>query len=387
MKIVVMFASLVALLNAFELKGDITSEYVAYSHSSNEVQFLGSLEAKYKGYVEAQVSLNYLYSTKYSQRNYANINEAYILKEYDNFTLSLGKRVFYIGELEGFNIADIINAKDYLKDPFDISAKLGSYVVNYTYFFENDNSFEVGIKLYEENLDLGDSSTPYYILPLRYNDKLLTQKSKHTPSFYASYSFGADEFIEYQNKIMFWYGYDNKRDFIYQDDNLYQYAYRVNKLIFLSHIVYEDMIFKFEGSYSDVIDYKKMSDYYQLGFGMQKGFYDIGGVDLTLFLEYYHYGYKDDKLSKNIDISEVYDNDLFIALRGVLNDSYDTSLKLGMLYDIKNKEKLFKLQSKSKITDSIALSTEFLRILPSQNTLLANTKDKSRVKISASYSF
>jgi hypothetical protein len=79
--------------------------------------------------------------------------------------------------------------------------------------------------------------------------------------------------------------------------------------------------------------------------------------------------------------------DLFIALRGVLNDSYDTSLKLGMLYDIKNKEKLFKLQSKSKITDSIALSTEFLRILPSQNTLLANTKDKSRVKISASYSF
>jgi hypothetical protein len=387
MKIVVMFASLVALLNAFELKGDITSEYVAYSHSSNEVQFLGSLEAKYKGYVEAQVSLNYLYSTKYSQRNYANINEAYILKEYDNFTLSLGKRVFYIGELEGFNIADIINAKDYLKDPFDISAKLGSYVANYTYFFENDNSFEVGIKLYEENLDLGDSSTPYYILPLRYNDKLLTQKSKHTPSFYASYSFGADEFIEYQNKIMFWYGYDNKRDFIYQDDNLYQYAYRVNKLIFLSHIVYEDMIFKFEGSYSDVIDYKKMSDYYQLGFGMQKGFYDIGGVDLTLFLEYYHYGYKDDKLSKNIDISEVYDNDLFIALRGVLNDSYDTSLKLGMLYDIKNKEKLFKLQSKSKITDSIALSTEFLRILPSQNTLLANTKDKSRVKISASYSF
>jgi len=113
-----------------------------------------------------------------------------------------------------------------------------------------------------------------------------------------TYSFTNEDELQSEGKITILHGYDNKRYFIPKNNTtLVQYAYRVNKLLALLHLIYEDIIFKTELAYTDVIYDKKMSDYTQLSFGLEKGFYDIKGMDSNLYIEYYRYIYADDKNS------------------------------------------------------------------------------------------
>lgn len=377
-----------SLLYGVEHKSEIDISYVNYSDASNEILIQGTTELKFKNDLfETDINLQYLYSSEYSERRYLYLNEFYLSRTYEFYKFALGKRIVYWGELEGYNITDIVNRKNYLLDPFEKGEKLGSWSFAATKYF-GDNSIEIGLKFYEEDQQYPDYASPYYPLSLGYDEELLSEKSRYSPSFYLSYAFSTDENIESENRVIFWHGYDMKRYFILLGQRtLSQYAYRVNKALFLSHIVYDDMIFKFEGSYTDVIDDMQMSDYWQWSVGTEKSFYDIAGIDVTLYTEYYRYDYKDNEKIKNVDISEIYNNDLFLAMKLNFNDTGSSEIKAGMLYDFENGEKLFKVEAKTRIKDSFVLHGELLRLLPVSDSLLSVFSDHSRVTVGLTYTF
>jgi hypothetical protein len=145
-------------------------------------------------------------------------------------------------------------------------------------------------------------------------------------------------------------------------------------------------MFKFEGAYTDVIDDKSISDYGQISLGLEKNFGDIGNFDTTLYVEYYRYLYMDKNKIENIDLSEIYDNDIFLATRIVSNDVSNTEIKLGFLYDIKKNETLYKFEGKSKISDAFIAKLEVLHFshtFENYETL----RDHTRVKIGMYYYF
>jgi len=387
-KLFIFFLLFSISLSAIEHKSELNIKHINYDKFSTETTFQGDTKLRVENeFFTADASLEYLYSDKYKERRYIKLNELFISKEYDDYSFSFGKMIKYWGELEGFNLADIYNQKNYLLDPFDKGAKLGSLGLNITRYFD-DNSLEFGVKFYEENLNYPSPNDPYYPFPIDYINELSLSHERYTPTIHLAYSFISEESFDSESKLIFLHGYDNKRYFApINQTTLSQHAYRVNKLIFLSHIIYGDTIFKCEMSYTDVVSDKKMSDYAQLSVGAEKSFYDVVSVDMSLYLEYYRYLYMQDGKIERVDISEIYDNDIFTALKIDFTDVRSSEIKVGLLYDIKKQERVFKIQAKSRVVESFVVSGEFLQIISKEDTLFSNLGDSRRVVLGLSYTF
>lgn len=383
-----LMAAAVISLSALDAKSNLTLKQVYYDNYSNETLFQGDMTFGYKSDLfETTAKVEYLYSTEYEKRRYVLLNELYLTKELGSYTVTLGKSIKYWGEMEGFNAVDFYNQKNYLLDPFDKNAKLGSVGMNVTRYFDEE-SLEVGIKFYEEDVDYPLVNDPYYPLPVNYDKKLQLSDERMTPSFYLSYSFATDETVDSQSTVIIYHGYDNKRYFIPTDmTRISQYAYKVDKLLLLSHIIYEDMIFKLEGVYTNVKEDDPISDYLQYSFGMEKSFYDVAGSDVTLYAEYYGYKYRDKGKIEKVDISEIYNNDIFAALRIDLNDVKSSEIKAGILYDIDNHEKVFKMNAKTRVLDGLVIDAEVLHTITVDDTLLDLLGETTRATVGITYTF
>jgi hypothetical protein len=377
-------------LFAFEQKTKLGVEGIAYNNYSNEIATLGNTKLSYENeYFKTDATVEFLYSSEYKKRRYLLLNELYLTKEFDDYSFTIGKELKYWGELEGYNIADVYNQKNYFKDPFDKSAKLGSIGANITRYFE-ENSLELGVKLYEQDINYPQNEMPYAPLPMDYTKKLQTSDARYTPTFYLKANFVTDELVDSETSLIFWHGYDTKRYFTpISSTTLAQYAYRVKKVLLFSHIVVGDTIFKTELAYTDVSKDTKMSDYTQLSVGAEHSVYDIFGSDITFYGEYYKYLYTDDKKIKNVDISEVYDNDIFLALRLNFNDIGSSDMKFGILQDLDKAESVFKVDFHSRVRDDFVLHGEFLEILSSTRnaTLLSQFADSQRFIFGIDYTF
>jgi hypothetical protein len=377
-------------LFAFEQKTKLGVEGIAYNNYNNELAALGNTKLSFENdYFTTDAAVEFLYSSEYKKRRYLLLNELYLTKEFDDYSFTIGKELKYWGELEGYNIADIYNQKNYLKDPFDKSAKLGSIGANVTRYFE-ENSLEFGVKFYEQDIKYPQNETPYAPLPMNYTKKLQTSNAKYTPTLYIKANLVTDELVDSETSLILWHGYDIKRYFFpISSTTLAQYAYRVNKVLLLSHIVMGDTIFKTELAYTDVSKDTKMSDYTQLSVGAEHSVYDVFGSDITLYGEYYKYLYTDDTKIQNVDISEVYDNDIFLALRLNFNDIGSSDMKFGILQDLDKAESVFKVDFHSRVRDDFMLHGEFLEILSSTRnaTLLSQFADSQRFTFGIDYTF
>ncbi|MEA2073756.1 MAG: hypothetical protein U9O86_09250 [Campylobacterota bacterium] len=388
MRYLLLSLALVLSLNAIEHNSKLSLNFAQYSVYENEFYLQGETELKQESeLVNTTLTLEYLYSSEYEERRYLLLNELYLTREHGDYSFLFGKSIKYWGEMEGYNIADIYNQKNYLLDPFDISKKIGSIGFDIKRYFDEE-SLEFGVKLYEQDLDYPTHTTPFSPFSFNYDSNLHLSDKQYTPSFYLAYNFVSESDIDSESKILLFHGYDTKRYFIpINQTTLAQYAYRVNKLLFLSHLIYGETIFKCEASYTDVINDTKMSDYRQLSFGLERSFYDVAGVDISGYLEYYNYSYTQDNKIKNVDISELYDNDIFMAFRVDFTDIRASELKAGVFYDLANDERLFKLNAKSRIMDGLVVEAEFLKITTAKESVITYLGDSSRATLGLTYTF
>ena len=390
MRASLLFIFILSNLIAFEQKTEIGFSGIAYSNYNNEIVSDGSSKITLdNAYFQTDADIEFLYSNEYKQRRYFLLNEFYISKDSDNYSISLGKKVKYWGEMEGFNIADVYNQKNYLKAPFNKSVKYGAWGADITRYFE-ENSLEIGLKFYEEDIPLPTNYTPYAPLSMKYDKQLRLSNERYTPTLYLKTNLVNDEYFDSETSLILLHGYDNKRSFIPISSTTFsQYTYRVNKVLLLSHIIHNDTIFKTELAYTDVVDNAQMSDYTQLSVGVEHSLYElIGSADVTLFGEYYRYLYNDASKLKDIDISEIYDNDLFLALRMNLNDVKSSELKFGILQDVQKVEQVIKATFKTRVYDSFVIDGEYLQIRSSaKNTILSRFGNSSRFTLALYYTF
>ena len=350
----------VGTLFGFEQTSNITLEYANYTNYKNETVLLGDTKVKFSNnYFNTNITLDYMYSLAYKDKRYFDINELYFTKDVGDYSFTFGKSIKFLGELEGFNLTDIYNQRNNLKNPFDDKIKLGSFGLDITKYFDDDY-IQIGVKLYEQDLEFLKNTEPYSVLKINYDKSLQTKHTKYTPSLYFLYNFATDES---ENKIIIYHGYDNKRYFTFKDAiTLQQYAYEVNKLLFTSHLIHNDIIYKLELAYTDVINDAFVSDYTQFGIGFENNFYDINEKDLSLYMEYYRYIYENNSKIKYVDISELYDNDIFLALKLNFNDVKNTELKGGILFDADTKEKIYKIELKTRVNDTYLIKTQLSSI-------------------------
>jgi len=385
---------LITLLNCILLseenisvKGNVGIEYISYSHAQNDQVIVSKNEFNYKkNDTSFLAKLDFFYSRNFKEKKNIYLNELYVTHSSGDYDFKFGKMLIYWGALEGFNVTDVFNQKNVVLDLFDKDEKKGSWSALLTKY--NDiGSVELGMKFYEPDNRYFDKESPYYLLPVDYSHNLQVSHSPFSPTFHLKYTCTSESILESDTSIIIQHGYDNKRYFkLKSEDALAQYAYKVNKILLSSTAIYEDYIFKFEGAYTDVIDDESISDYGQVTLGLEKNFGDIGYFDTTLYVEYYRYLYMDENKIENIDLSEIYDNDVFLATRIVSNDVSNTEMKLGLLYDLKKNETLYKLEGKSKISDAFIAKLEILHFSHSFENY-ETLSNHTRVKLSMYYYF
>jgi len=386
MKSLLILIPILTFLNAVDGHSNFSIQKTYYNKSVPESQIHGNtyIEAK-QDKTTSKIDVDYRFSSSYDKQ-YINLKEFYTIQEYKDYLFSIGKVIKHWGELEGFNITDVYNQKNYLADPFNKDEKIGKWSLSASKYSKNQ-ILELGMKFYEANQKLPHKKAPYSPIPVNYNRKLQLEDSRKTPTVYARYTVTTDDNIESDTSFIVQSGYDNKRYFSPKDKNtLVQNAYRANKYMIHSNVNYNDTFIKGEASYTDVINNKVVSDYHQVAVGVEKTVYDIIGMDVGLYTEYYKYKYKEKKL-ENQDMSEVYNNDVFLAMKVNLNDVGNTELKAGVLVDLDSSEKIFKVELKSRIKDKVVLKGEVLKIKDAKNSLLSNFKDTTRTNFDATYNF
>ena len=389
MKSILLLLGILSSLCALDSRATIALQTTLYEPYKEEKSVEADIRLHHQeGDYSAQIALEYFASDRYIERRYLQLQELFLKYQGDMYDLRLGKEIRYLGELEGYNSVDLYNQKNILKDPFDKAAKLGTWGGNFEYYFD-ENSVGFFFKLQETPQKVATGLSPYSPFERDYTKQLAHQKSEHRPSLGLLYKFFSQQ-CGTQTTLGIFHGYDTKRNFILHDaQTLAQESYLVNKIFLSSHALMGTSLLKLEGTYTDVISYEAMADYMQLAFGLEHTLESVSSLDITLFVEYYHYKIFGEGV-RDVDIAELYDNDLFLATRITFFDTASSEIKGGILHDLSGDEEIIKVEAKSRLLDRFILKAEFLQTISkarAKRSLLAKFGNTSRAQVSLAYSF
>jgi len=322
-------------------------------------------------------------TSDHTDRSYLRLDELYMSYDFEDDQVSFGKNVLFWGALEVRNITDTFNSDELRDDPFN-SDKLGSWNLSYTHYTDN-GEFSAIVKFYESSRDISAFPYVYYyfpqsvspipgmILPLQYVNRLQTEESKYRPSIYLKYAASTDTEYPLDYAVIFENGYDSQRYYTTamavdaQSMKTNENAYLVNKLSTFNTLVVGSTLLKLEAVYTDVINDEKISDYMHLGVGVEytlSQFYS--DADLGLISEYYYYDAFDSSKRDDLELFELFQNDLFVGLRYSFNQGNDASLIGGAIIDMQYDEQVYYVEYETRLAELFKINFDYRFIQPSQ---------------------
>ena len=333
-----------------------------------------------------------------NKRTFIRLDELYGKYNFENDMIFGGRNIRFWGALEVNNIVDTFNTKDFRTDGLD-PQKQGAWNVAYTHYFEN-SELSLVAKLYEEKQKMAAYPYVYYFFPktisvpthqpspappyvdvaVSYDANRESTESLYRPTLYLSYSGSTESDYPIDYAVIAQHGYDSQRAFKSTVDKsalsvtMQEEVYLVNKFMTYNTMVVGGTLIKLEGLATDVIDDnvtsidKIVSDYYQLGFGVEHTLSGlIGDADLGLLAEYYYYNTFEhsDEIATDLNLFQVFQNDLFLGFRYTLNDAANSSLIVGAIIDTEYEEQSYSLKYESRLYDVLNLKLDYAYINPS----------------------
>jgi len=398
------------------LIGQVYPQRPAGKHKAN-LTLSGELELQYSKDDTAIVGKIYAQgdshdvkgSSQQNKRTFLRIDELFIKHDFEDDQIMFGQSIRFWGALEVNNLTDVFNPDDFRTDLFDRS-KLGVMNLAYTHFTET-GELSLIVKLSEPDRKMAGNPYVYYFFPdqvnladfnaslsgqadLNYNDSLNREVGKR-PSFFIKYSGSTDTEYAWDYSIIYENGYDSQRYYNYTaaDDNksvsIKENAYLVNKIMSYNTIVVGATLVKIEAVYTDVIktdplssfqtsqgnvNTKRLSDYLHIGLGLEHTLAQVyDDADLGLIAEYYRYEtlQNGDDYFSDLDLFEVYQNDLFIGARYSFNKGNDASILTGVLLDLDYHEQVYSFEYESRIAELFKLKFSYYYINPSDTAVTA----------------
>jgi hypothetical protein len=374
------------LFDNITYRGDIdwiTQSYLIAPADKNpdNITTAANLEATYKKddlrihtKVRLQQDLNDLESgAKDTHRSYARIDELYAQYEYDDGQALIGKSLRFWGALEVRNIADVFNPYDLRADPFE-KRKLGVINAEYTRYTETGELSFI-VQLYEQARDMSAYPYVYYYFPkdIKYSKDLKTQSGQYRPNIYVKYSDSLDSEYALDYTIIFQNGYDSQRYYtthltVNNEIETNEHAYLVNKFITYDTLVIGATLYKLEAIFTDVLNNDEISDYTHIGLGLEHTIPQIyEEADLGLLAEYYKYTTLENSKRNDLQLFEVFQNDLFLGLRYTLNKGDDSSIIGGGIFDLDYSEEVYYFEYNTRIADTYKIKFDYRYIEPSKN--------------------
>ncbi len=390
------------LYGEFEYKGYVGVDTQAYltkpagKHPGN-LTLQQQLELKYiEGDFEATVNIyaqedSYDLSDEKNERTFIRLDELYGKYYFENDMLFGGRNIRFWGALEVNNIVDTFNTKDFRTDGLD-PQKQGAWNASYTHYFDN-SELSVIAKFYEEKQEMAAYPYVYYFFPekfgpldVSYNPNRESSESLYRPTLYLSYSGSTESDYPIDYAVIVQHGFDSQRAFDSVVDlaslstEFVEEVYLVNKLMTYNTMVVGSTLLKVEALATDVIDDnvsssgKTVADYYQFGLGIEHTLTSlVGDADLGLLAEYYYYNTFDqsNKIATDLNLFQVFQNDLFVGFRYTFNDASDSSIIAGAIIDMDYQEQSYSFKYETRLFDVLSVKADYAYINPSKDTLTA----------------
>ena len=376
-----------SFMDYMSYRGDlnwITQSYLIAPKDKNpeNITLNADLEATYKKdalqlhtKIKLQQDLNDLESAaKDTHRSYARIDELYGEYEFDDSQVLVGKSIRFWGALEVRNIANVFNPYDLRADPF-YKTKLGVINAEYTRYTETGELSFI-VQLYEQPREMSAYPYVYYYFPkdITYSKDLKTQHGRYRPNIYVKYSdsYEGDAYsLDYN--VIFQNGYDSQRYYTTHltannEVETNEHAYLVNKFITYDTLVSGATLYKLEAIFTDVLNNDQISDYSHLGLGVEHTIPQVyDEADLGLLAEYYSYDTIDGSKRNDLQLFEVFQNDLFLGVRYSFNKGDDSTIVGGGIFDLDYDEDVYYFEYNTRIADSYKITFDYRYIEPSKH--------------------
>jgi len=373
-----------------DLQGDAFLIRPEQKHQ-NDATLLGSLEAEYAHdafraalRVNAQQDYYDLRSdAEQNGRSFVRVDELYGSYDFAELQIAAGRSIRFWGALEARNIVDGFNPVDLRNSYFDRD-KIGVWNAALTHYTDS-GSLSLIVTFAEEDQKMAKAPYVYNFFPpaVRYDSDLKTEISRNDPTYYLRFSGSTETEFPLDYALILQHGYDSQRYFLPGDPiitptglltytytvPLTEHAYRVDKAMTYDTLVVGNTLFKLEALYADVRDDPHISDYYHAAAGIEHTLPQVyGEADLGLIAEYYRYETLEPDRYTDLDLFEVFQNDLFLGLRLSLNDVNSASLVGGVVADLEYDEQSYYAEYETRLFDTMKLNVDYRYVEPSKET-------------------
>jgi len=357
----------------------------------NDLTLLGSLEAEYtqdafRAALRVNAQQDYYDlrdEAEQNGRSFLRVDELYGSYDFGDNRLTAGRSIRFWGALEAHNIVDGFNAVDLRNSPFDRD-KIGAWNAALTHYTDTGSAALI-VKFDEADQPMAVEPYAYYFFPpdVRYDSRLRTSGSRNDPTYYLRLGGSTETEYPFDYALILQHGYDSQRYFLPGDPvvtptglltysyyvPLAEHAYRVNKAMTYDTLVVGDTLFKVEALYADVLDDEHISDYCHIAAGAEHTLTRVfAEADLGLIAEYYRYETLESDKYTDLDLFELFQNDLFLGLRLSLNDANSASLVGGVIADLEYAEQSYYAEFETRLFDAMKLNIDYRYIEPSKKT-------------------
>jgi len=380
-----------SLLCDVEIKGHLDLQAQAYlthpeqKHPDNYTAMaqieLGYLKDDFEAIAKLSAQQDYYdlqSSSDHNDRSFLRLDELYAKQDFEDSQILAGKSIRFWGALEVDNIVDTFNPDDLRTDLFDTD-KLGVWNASYTQYTDT-GELSLIIKIDEQDQPMAAYPYVYYLFPeyVFYDKSLQLEKSRNRPSVFLKYSGSTDTEYALDYAFILENGYDSQRYFTSDGPlngspvTFKQHAYLVNKAMTYNTLVVGASLFKMEALYADVIDNKLISDFYHLGLGVEHTLTQVyEQADLGLIAEYYKYDTLQSHKYSDLDLFQIFQNDLFVGLRYSFNEGNDASIIGGAIVDLDYHEQSYYIEYEGRLAETFKLNLDYRYTEPSPDTLTA----------------
>lgn len=281
-------------------------------------------------------------------RSYWDLSEFYYQKAKNNWELSIGFKKVFWGVTESNHLVDIINQTDALKS-FDGEEKLGQPMVHFSWFSSNWGSLDLFYLPYHRKRGFAGEKGRFRFSTVLEADAIGYESDQE--------EWHSDLAVRWKHYIgvldiglSYFYGNGREPYFEFDDHgNIKAFYPLIDQLGLDFQITAGAILLKFESIFRKA----EQQEFFALDAGFEYTFSNVdnNGLDIGVLGEYLYDERGDWALSG-------LQNDIFYGSRIAFNDTQDTAILGGGIYDLDTKSHLFTLEATRRLSNGLVCSIE-----------------------------
>ena len=280
------------------------------------------------------------------ERSHADIREAYWLSKHNSWEWLIGVNRVFWGVTESRHLVDIINQTDILED-IDGEEKLGQPMVHMR-TNQSWGSLSLYLLPYFRERDYAGDEGRFRTQWLINNDNAQYQSSKEE-----NHSDIAIRYSMFMNDwdvgLSYFKGTDREPILLADttSQQLVPYYQQVNQFGADIQLTRDAWLWKLETIYKS----SDIDNFWAGVYGLEYTFYSVASsdTDIGLLAEYLY-----DDRNERSPITQ-FQNDIFIGMRTTLNNTSDTTILIGGIFDADNNEQFYSIEAQHRLSNHFKL--------------------------------